>query len=614
MAAGCVGCTGARCMGARRARAGRVLARLRRRGGPCQVARAGWVAPHSAADSAAYHGPGSRHVHTWRARSTPAPHNTYSSTVQHNSRHCIDTALRAETKCRGLPNHPTHSAQASPPARPRTSPPLPATAPPPPAMSSEGAPLLPVAPPKARATFGDFMRAFWPLCFISFGGPQAHIALFFERFVSVAPCAAASAPRISEATFLELYALGQSLPGPGSTQVAASLGATFGGAPGALLTFLAWQAPGFVAMALAGVWFHAHLREDGAAAFVQAVADRALGLVAAAFAFVLLAAYKIVTKVSAGSRVKMALTLLSMFVAVTIPPQASSWVFILLLAGAGALFYLYTAFWPGRDPETDTQPQLEAWDSKVSPATGAALLALVAIITLVIALLPADQLAVRLLKTFWRIGLCVFGGGVVVVPMLLKYVFIFVFVFSALLLAADSNTVSLRLITLSRCFPGMGLWRSEFVESGLLPTSVFLAGFGLFGCVPGPMFNLAVFLGAAILSWRGAVCGSLGLFGPGMLLQIGLLPFWERVRKMRATQTVLQGTNAAAAGLILAGVWMLLRKALVGPAAFALVCTAGAAATVFEVPPAANIVMHGVAGFALVSLGVGGPFHVAEAA
>ena len=187
------------------------------------------------------------------------------------------------------------------------------------------------------------------------------------------------------------------------------------------------------------------------------------------------------------------------------------------------------------------------------------------------------------------------------------------FFFAALLLAADSNTLSFRLITLTRCFPGMGLWRSEFVESGLLLTSVFLAGFGLFGCVPGLMFNLAVFLGAAILSWRGAVCGSVGLFGPGILLQIGLLPFWERVRKMRTAQTVLQGTNAAAAGLILAGVWMLLRKALVGPAAFAPVCTAATAATVIEVPPAVNIVMHGVFGFALVSWGVGGPFLVAEA-
>lgn len=127
------------------------------------------------------------------------------------------------------------------------------------------------------------------------------------------------------------------------------------------------------------------------------------------------------------------------------------------------------------------------------------------------------------------------------------------------------------------------------------------------------MFNLAPFLGAAVLSWPGAFYGSLGLFGPGILLQIGLLPFWEQLRKVDTAQTVLQGTNSAAAGLIAAGVWMLLRKALVGPTAFALTCTAGAFATVYKVSPAYNILAHGLAGLVLVALGVGGPFHAPSA-
>lgn len=123
------------------------------------------------------------------------------------------------------------------------------------------------------------------------------------------------------------------------------------------------------------------------------------------------------------------------------------------------------------------------------------------------------------------------------------------------------------------------------------------------------MFNLAPFLGAAVLSWPGALYGGFGLFFPGILLQIGLLPFWEQLRKVETAQTVLKGTNSAAAGLIVAGVWMLLKKTLVGPSAFALTCSASAFATVYKVGPAWNIVSHGVAGLALVSLGIGGPFY-----
>lgn len=144
----------------------------------------------------------------------------------------------------------------------------------------------------------------------------------------------------------------------------------------------------------------------------------------------------------------------------------------------------------------------------------------------------------------------------------------------------------------------------------MLPASVFLVGFGLFGMVPGPMFNLAAFLGGAMLGWPGAFAGSVGIFGPGLLLQVGLLPFWERVRNVRVARTVLQGTNAAASGLIVAGVWMLLRKTLVGPAAFVLTCSAGAMKVGFGIGPTVNIFVHGVLGVLLVGCGIGGPYHI----
>lgn len=115
----------------------------------------------------------------------------------------------------------------------------------------------------------------------------------------------------------------------------------------------------------------------------------------------------------------MAIALVSMFVAVTIPPQQSSWVFILLLVGGGVVYYMYVTL-SGNEHEQRSGEEGAEWNSHVAPSTGAVLLLLVLGITIVVAMLPGSDLGFRVLKMFWRIGLCVFGGGTVVVPMLLK--------------------------------------------------------------------------------------------------------------------------------------------------------------------------------------------------
>lgn len=144
----------------------------------------------------------------------------------------------------------------------------------------------------------------------------------------------------------------------------------------------------------------------------------------------------------------------------------------------------------------------------------------------------------------------------------------------------------------------------------MLPASVFLVGFGLFGCIPGPMYNLAPFLGASIIPLKGAFYGSFGLFGPGVLLQLGILPFWERIRRIKAIQILLEGVCAAAVGLIISGVWSLMKKTLVGPTAFALTVSATAISEVFNMSPLSVIVSHGLLGIIFVSLNIGGPFHI----
>lgn len=83
------------------------------------------------------------------------------------------------------------------------------------------------------------------------------------------------------------------------------------------------------------------------------------------------------------------------------------------------MYYTYVTL-SGKEHEERSGEEGAEWNSHVAPSTGVILLLIVLAITIVVALLPGTDLGFRVLKIFWRIGLCVFGGGTVVVPMLLK--------------------------------------------------------------------------------------------------------------------------------------------------------------------------------------------------
>ena len=274
-----------------------------------------------------------------------------------------------------------------------------------------------------KVSFVTFLKTFWPMSLISFGGPPAHVALMHEIFVDKPRTNPhiPNQPQIEESTFLELFSLSQSLPGPGSTQLATSLGATFGGAFGAFITFLIWHLPGFIAMTLAGMWFHSNLNNSNSSVLIQKLTDHAVGLVSAAFAYVLIASFKIVDKNCAQNQFKMIIALISLFVARLAPPKETSWVFIAILILGGVAHSIYDARLSSQGNNEDMSNLHEdEWTSQVSASTGIVLLSMVGILTLIIAFLPSSNLGYRILQIFWRIGLTVFGGGIIVIPMLIK--------------------------------------------------------------------------------------------------------------------------------------------------------------------------------------------------
>jgi chromate transporter len=415
-----------------------------------------------------------------------------------------------------------------------------------------------------RHSFVAFFKSFWLLGLVAFGGPSAHVALLHDKYVD-----AADGASIDEATFIELFALSSALPGPGSTQLATALGATFGGLFGALLCFFVWLLPGALAMAFAGVWFHKSLHSGEYVNLIGSINDHSIGLISAAFAMVVLASFKITEKTCSNSKLKMLVCLCTAIVAVLVPPSTASWVYLTCLAAGGTCVLIQTKLNGAAGNERPAGDGMMDWRSGINPKSGASLLFVFGVITTVLTMWDPAGPGGKLLKAFWRIGWTVFGGGQVVIPMILN----------------------------------------EVVESGWLPSSVFLSGFGLVGCLPGPMFNIAPFVGAVILSWRGAIYATLGLFGPGIVLILALLPFWEHVRKWGDVRLFLSGVNASAAGLIIAGVWMLLHRTLVGPLAFALALAAGVSSAVFKMQTPFVILGCGGIGAFAVTCGIGGPFH-----
>jgi chromate transporter len=172
-----------------------------------------------------------------------------------------------------------------------------------------------------------------------------------------------------------------------------------------------------------------------------------------------------------------------------------------------------------------------------------------------------DHSLLSLFYTFYWIGSIIFGGGQVMLPMLL----------------------------------------SDVVMAGWVSKEEFLIGLALVQSMPGPLFNISAYLGALIFGVPGALAASAGLFGPGIVLFFGLLPLWERVRNNRSLKIFLSGVNASATGLIVASFFLLWEKAVHTNASAAVGLATALMVGVFRMPTSLAIVVGATLGFLLSS-------------
>src|SRR5438477_11774391 len=97
------------------------------------------------------------------------------------------------------------------------------------------------AAPRGRAL--EVLAASTRLGLTSFGGPVAHLGYFRAEYV-------VRRRWLDEATYADLVALCQFLPGPASSQVGISIGLLRAGVPGALAAWLGFTLPSAIALAL----------------------------------------------------------------------------------------------------------------------------------------------------------------------------------------------------------------------------------------------------------------------------------------------------------------------------------------------------------------------------
>ncbi|MDB5449235.1 MAG: chrA [Phenylobacterium sp.] len=379
--------------------------------------------------------------------------------------------------------------------------------------------------PKASSALEVFF-AFLRQGLTAFGGPVAHLGYFRREFVE-------RRGWLSEAAFADLLALSQFLPGPASSQLGMAIGLRRAGLAGALAAWLGFTLPAGAAMIALG-YLAPRLTEDWGSGFIHGLKIAAAAVVAQAL--IAMARTLAVGPIRAGMAIGATVGLI-----LTNGPVAQ----IFALA-AGALFGLALLREPG--PATPDDPVTQG--RRAGPA-----LAALAVFALLLAGLPFLAQALQsptlgLASVFYRTGALVFGGGHVVLPLL----------------------------------------QAEIVGRGWLSRDVFLAGYGAVQALPGPLFSFAGFVGAAQQvapgGWVGGLVALVAIFVPSLLLVVGVLPFWDRLKGQAGARGALAGVNAVVVGVLAAALWNpVLTSAVERPTDWALVAAAFVFLAVARLPP-----------------------------
>ena len=451
---------------------------------------------------------------------------------------------------------------------------------------NEGGPTRVSADAPWSERMWEVFTTFWPLGLVAFGGPQAHVAILRDHLV-------VQRKWMDEEQFTELFAIGQGLPGPTSTQLVISTALSRAGPLGGLLAFFLWNLPGLIVLIICGVLLAEFIDRDDLPWWLAGLPPAAISLVFKAF-------YGFGIKLD---KFGVCLALCSALVTILINNDAridaasSQWVFPSMLAIGGLLTYIDHK---RANPFSSYGSQSAGWDADSDelmkrigiPLWVGALIFVVWAAMLVFSIVfyntdGTNNVYFEIFSVMYRIGSIIFGGGQVVLPMLQDEV--------------------------------VPAWMSK---------DQFLTGLGLAQSMPGPLFNFSSYLGAVYkgknhkatreptkrygklpkltrhtslfflqsLGVSGGLIAWLGLFGPGVILIFAIVPFWARLRHVQAFKAVLKGVNATAIGLVGAACVILWEAAVENAADAMVFCFSLTMAVVFAIQAPIVVIMGGIMG------------------
>lgn len=353
---------------------------------------------------------------------------------------------------------------------------------------------------------------------------------------------------LDDATFTDLVALCQFLPGPASSQVGFSIGVMRAGYVGGLAAWTGFTLPSAIALVLFAYSAHALVGPVGLGLL------RGLNLVAVA---IVAQAVFGMARTLCPDRRRASIAVLATVVNLYSNSSITQ-IGTILLGGATALLVC-------RGPVPISTAPLPV---PVSRRVGLASLTMFVLLLVGLPLLGAfgSHPVVALFDAYYRSGALVFGGGHVVLPLL----------------------------------------RDAFVAPGWVSDSTFLAGYGAAQAVPGPLFTFAAYLGAVVRPTphgvAGAAMGLVGIFLPGLLALIGTLPFWDAWRSRAEAQAAMRGINAAVVGLLGAALYSPVCTSSINTTGdFSVALIGFVLLTVWRVRPLLVVVMSAVAGIVLQS-------------
>ena len=362
-----------------------------------------------------------------------------------------------------------------------------------------------------------FLKAVFLHSISAFGGPQGHVGMVLKTFVD-------RRRDLTKEELMEYISFCQLLPGASSTQTLTLIGYKRGGIKLAVLTLLIWIFPACTLMGALSFIVGNIENYSIKSTLFQFIQPMAIGfLVYAAFK-----AYQVSIK-NTITQIIMLIALLATYFLFKTP-----WIIPALIISGG----IATNFSSRRIPEKEVvKPRQIRWTN----------IWLFVLIFALAGLLSEtarkqnwpNKKPYNLFENFYRFGSFVFGGGDVLIPLMLdQYV---------------ARPTSDRVMQKNQDV--IKVEREEL-----------LTGAGIVRAIPGPVFSIASFMGGIALKkdgpriqLLGCVIGSIAIFLPSALLVLFFFPVWQNLKKFVVVFRSLEGINAAVVGIMIAATLYLLK-------------------------------------------------------